>query len=190
MEFLGAFFPCHGIFAAGAKNQGIPDSAGTGRACTLQTMMRTVVLAWGNDFHRDDGAGRAAAALLRERHLPGFEIHDFNQLVPEHAELLVGADRAIFLDAYPAAPGAEALLLPLRDQRVIALPRSCFGHALQPAEVVALAEQLYGATCEAWLGAIPGVEFGLGEGLSETARHGIASVLEQIEALVRAEVGQ
>ncbi|MCS6771782.1 MAG: hydrogenase maturation protease [Kiritimatiellae bacterium] len=148
-------------------------------------MKRTVVLAWGNDFHRDDGAGRAAAQRLRQIRLPGVEVHDFNQLVPEHAELLVGADRVIFLDAYPASSGAEPMLLPLRDQRVFELPRSCFGHALQPTEVAALAEMLFGASAEMWLGAIPGVDFELGEGLSETARRGVETLLEEIEALIR-----
>jgi hydrogenase maturation protease len=147
-------------------------------------MKRTVILAWGNDFHRDDGAGRRAAALLRELNMPGVEIHDFNQLVPEHAELLVGADRVVFLDAYPAAPGQGALLLPLRDQQAIALPRSCFGHALQPNEVAQMAEDFYGATAEPWLAAIPGVEFDLGEDVSETARRGIEDIVERIQMLI------
>ncbi|HMP75386.1 MAG TPA: hydrogenase maturation protease [Kiritimatiellia bacterium] len=147
-------------------------------------MKRTVILAWGNDFHRDDGAGRKAAALLREMNLPGVEVHDFNQLVPEHCELLVGADRAIFLDAYPAAPGHGALLLPLHGQQAIALPRSCFGHAMQPHEIAKMAADLYGAEAEAWLAAIPGFEFDLGEELSDGTRRGIADILEQIMMLI------
>lgn len=147
-------------------------------------MKATVLLAWGNDFHRDDGAGRLAASLLRRRNLPDLEIHDFNQLVPEHAELLVGARRVIFVDAYPAAPGSSTLVLPLFGQEIIPLPRSCFGHAVQPTEVAALAEHLYGARFEAWLVAIPGVEFDLGEGLSETARRGVDDAVERIAALV------
>lgn len=147
-------------------------------------MKRTVILAWGNDFHRDDGAGRRAAARLRAMNLPGVEVHDFNQLVPEHCELLIGADRAIFLDAYPAAPGQGALLLPLHDQQAIALPRSCFGHAMQPHEIAQMAADFYGATCEAWLAAIPGFEFDLGEELSPGTERGIDAILEQLAALI------
>lgn len=147
-------------------------------------MKRTVILAWGNDFHRDDGAGRRAAVQLRELDLPGVEVHDFNQLVPEHAELLVGADRAVFLDAYPAAPGQGALLLPLHDQRMLRLPRSCFGHAVQPTEIVALAADLYGARPDAWLAAIPGFEFDLGEELSDATRRGIEDLLQWLVSLI------
>lgn len=147
-------------------------------------MKRTVILAWGNDFHRDDGAGRRAAALLREMELPGVEVHDFNQLVPEHSELLVGADRVIFLDAFPAAPGQGALLLPLDDQQAIALPRSCFGHAMQPTEIAKMAADFYGARAEAWLAAIPGFEFDLGEELSDATRRGIVDILQQLATLI------
>lgn len=146
-------------------------------------MKKTVILAWGNDFHQDDGAGRRAALALRALRLPGVEIHDFNQLVPEHAELLLGAERVIFLDAFPAGPGQGALLLPLHDQQAIALPRSCFGHAIQPAEVAKLAADLYEARPDAWLAAIPGYDFDLGEELSAATQAGIRDVVERIVAL-------
>lgn len=147
-------------------------------------LKKTVILAWGNDFHQDDGAGRRAAVELRARNLPGVEVHDFNQLVPEHAELLLEADRVIFLDAFPAAPGQGALLLPLHDQQAITLPRSCFGHAIQPTEVAQLAADLYGARPEAWLAAIPGFDFDLGEELSESTRAGIRDIVARLIALV------
>lgn len=147
-------------------------------------MKRNVILAWGNDFHRDDGAGRRAAVVLRELNLPGVEVHDFNQLVPEHAELLYGADRAIFLDAFPAAPGQGPLLLPLGDQQAIALPRSCFGHAVQPHEIATLADSLYDARPETWLAAIPGFEFDLGEELSDATTLGIREIVGEIVRLI------
>ncbi len=148
-------------------------------------MKRTVILAWGNDFHQDDGAGRRAATVLRELNLPNTDLHDFNQLVPEHAELLLEADRVIFLDAFPAEPGQGALLLPLHDQAAIRLPRSCFGHAIQPVEVATLAADLYGAKPEAWLAAIPGFHFDLGEDLSDATQAGIRDIVAKITRLVR-----
>ena len=147
-------------------------------------MKKTVILAWGNDFHRDDGAGRRAAVRLRDLGLPGVDIHDFNQLVPEHAELLCGVDRAIFLDAFPAVPGQGPLLLTWQDQAAIKLPRSCFGHALQPTEVAALAADLYGAHPECWLAALPGFEFDLGEDLSLAASAGLQKMVAMISALL------
>ena len=149
-------------------------------------MKKTVILAWGNDFHRDDGAGRQAALALRKLNLPGVDVHDFNQLVPEHAELLCGVDRAIFLDAFPAGPGQEPLLLSLHDQTAIQLPRSCFGHAVQPTEIATLAATLYEARPECWLAAIPGFEFDLGEELSTATKEGVARIVEQIAQMVAA----
>ena len=148
-------------------------------------MNRTVILAWGNDFHQDDGAGRRAAAALRDLQLPHTDIHDFNQLVPEHAELLMDASRVIFLDAFPAEPGQGALLLPLHDQAALHLPRSCFGHAVQPTEIATLAADLYGAKPEAWLAALPGFQFDLGEELSDATQAGIRDMLVKITGLIR-----
>lgn len=148
------------------------------------TAPRTVILAWGNDFRRDDGAGRHAARALRERDLPGVEVIDFNQLCPEHAECLVDADRVIFLDAYPAEPGQGALLLPLDDPAAIKLPRSCFGHAVQPAEIMTLARTVYDSHPEAWLAAIPGFDFDLGENLTEATASGIQNIVEHVTTLL------
>lgn len=144
----------------------------------------TIILSWGNDFRRDDGAGRVAARALREMNLPGVEVIDFNQLCPEHAELLVDRERVIFLDAYPAGEGQGALLLPLDDPRAIKLPRSCFGHAVQPAEIMTLAHAVYDCQPEAWLAAIPGFDFDLGENLSPSTQEGIRHVVQEIRSLL------
>ncbi len=143
----------------------------------------TIILSWGNDFHRDDGAGRVAARRLRELDLPGVEVIDFNQLCPEHAELLEGRERVIFLDAYPAEPGQGALLLPLDDPQAITLPRSCFGHAVQPTEIMTLADAVYDAHPEAWLAAIPGFDFDLGEILTPATEKGIEHIISCIASI-------
>ena len=150
---------------------------------------KTVILSWGNDFRRDDGAGRLAARALRELDLPDTEVVDFNQLAPEHAELLDGMSRVIFLDAYPARPGQGALLLPLSDPAAIALPRSCFGHAVQPTEILTLARTVYASEPEAWLAAIPGFDFDLGECLSPATEQGIREIVDNVASLVRSNTG-
>ena len=146
---------------------------------------KTVILSWGNDFRRDDGAGRLAARHLREMNLPDTTVEDFNQLVPEHAELLADASRVIFLDAYPAEPGQGALLLPLADPAALRLPRSCFGHAVQPADIMNLARTLYSSEPEAWLAAIPGFDFDLGEDLTPDTRRSLADIVARITLLLQ-----
>ncbi len=148
----------------------------------------TIILAWGNDFRRDDGAGRVAARMLRDIELPGVEVVDFNQLCPEHAELLLGRDCVIFLDAFPAEPGQDVLLLPLDHPEAIKLPRSCFGHAVQPVEIMTLSRAVYGCETEAWLAAIPGFDFELGEDLSPATARGVHRVIAAVKALLKRDI--
>jgi Ni,Fe-hydrogenase maturation factor len=89
-----------------------------------------------------------------------------------------------FLDAYPAAPGQGALLLPLLDPAAIQLPRSCFGHAVQPAEIMTLASALYNAEPEAWLAAIPGFDFDLGEVLTPDTERGVRDIVQKVAVLL------
>jgi len=145
---------------------------------------KNIILSWGNDFRRDDGAGRYAARALRQLDLPDTEVVDFNQLAPEHAELLDGADRVVFLDAYPAETGQGSLLLPLSDPAAITLPRSCFGHAVQPSEIMILAKTIYGCEPEAWLAAIPGFDFDLGEFLTPGTEQGIGRIVRMVADLL------
>jgi len=152
--------------------------------------VKTIILSWGNDFRRDDGAGRHAARALRELELPDTDVVDFNQLAPEHAELLDSADRVIFLDAYPAEPDQGSLLLPLSDPAAMTLPRSCFGHAVQPAEIMTLAKTIYGCEPEAWLAAIPGFDFDLGEFLTTGTEKGITRIVQKIVELLTLESSQ
>lgn len=149
---------------------------------------QTLVMAWGNDYRRDDGAGRWAAQRLREMHRPGLTVIDVNQLCPEHAELLAGVDRVIFLDAYPAGPEQRALLLPLDDPAAMALPRSCFGHAVQPVEILTLARAIYDAEPEAWLAALPGFDFALGEFMTPPTQRAVDDIIQKILALINAAV--
>ncbi len=151
-------------------------------------MGKTIILSWGNDFRRDDGAGRHAARALRQLNLPDTDVVDFNQLAPEHAELLDGADRVVFLDAYPAEPDQGALLLPLSDPAAITLPRSCFGHAVQPAEIMTLAKTIYGCEPEAWLAAIPGFDFDLGEFMTAGTEQGIGHIVQLVADMLTRDI--
>lgn len=47
--------------------------------------------------------------------------------------------------------------------------RAAMGHAVGPAELVAIAEKLFGFNGKAWLCRVPGEDFGDGVGLSERA---------------------
>ena len=125
----------------------------------------TLVLGYGNTLRRDDGAGVEVARQLAALALADVEIVEAHQLLPEHAELLARADRAIFADASvdadlpgvaleqldPPDPGAEIRLDP---------------HLSDPGGLLALAAHLFGRAPEAWIVRLPVAELGIGEGLS------------------------
>jgi hydrogenase maturation protease len=139
---------------------------------------RVVVLAWGNPSRGDDAIGpRMAESLEAEagRH-PEWAGHAFVtdfQLHPEHALDLDGADLALFVDASTSTPEPCALT------RVVAShDRSFTTHALSPQALLAVHAGLAGAaTPPAWLLAVRGERFELGEPMGAGAQAGMAQAL-------------
>jgi hydrogenase maturation protease len=131
-----------------------------------------LVLAVGNPSRGDDALGPALLALLQSR---GMEAHgavelltDF-QLQVEHALDLAGRRAVLFVDAAlpgTLAPGAGATLTPIVPSTRLT-PAS---HALSPQGVLQVARHLQGTATPAWLLAIEGAHFELGQDLSDAAR--------------------
>jgi hydrogenase maturation protease len=118
-----------------------------------------LVLAIGNPLRRDDGAAARAAPGLEAEGLRGLVLH---QPRPELALEVAGARAVVFLDAREGGRAGEVLASPvLAEPRGAAQP-----HAVSPAEVMALAERLWGARPPAALVTVTGRDFGFGEGLS------------------------
>ncbi len=94
----------------------------------MSAIAPSLVLAWGNRARGDDALGPLFADRLRALALPGVEVLDDHQLMPEHALDLVGRHRVLFVDAATglAEPFTVTTLLPARD-------RSLCSHALSPA---------------------------------------------------------
>jgi hydrogenase maturation protease len=61
--------------------------------------VRTVVVGIGNDFRGDDGAGLAAARLLKKLSLPGVSVIELNGEVTRLVDSLQNCDTAILIDA-------------------------------------------------------------------------------------------
>ena len=118
--------------------------------------MRTLLIAIGNVFRRDDGAAHRALELLGGT-------RSLMQLTPEIASEIAGYDRVFFLDADLNA-GAPRIEPVVADAGIGPL-----AHSLTPAQIVRLAEQIYGFQGAAFLCRIPGVDFDIGEGLSPIA---------------------
>lgn len=132
---------------------------------SAETTRRWLVIGYGNPLRGDDAAGPLLAERTAAWQRPGVTALAVHQLTPELAARLAECDRVVFLDARRG--GGEV------RWRALAPAESHAGleHAGDPARLLALARDLFGARPDAWLLTMPGVEFGFGAGLSEpTAR--------------------
>jgi hydrogenase maturation protease len=125
-----------------------------------------VVFAIGNPSRGDDAIGPELAARLEAVGRQDVEVVVDFQLQIEHALDLQGRRLAVFVDAaIDAAPPYELRAVqPCRD-------RSHTSHALSPAAVLETFERCTGQPAPpAWILAVRGERFELGEALSNPAR--------------------
>ena len=123
--------------------------------------MAILAFALGNAIRADDGAGLAVARGL-DALVPGLQVVEVQELLPEHADALATADGVLFLDASVAGTPGD-----VRAARLVPHPaRAAILHALMPEEVLGLARALFGHAPPAALVTIAGRDFAFGEALS------------------------
>jgi len=136
-----------------------------------------LVLAVGNPSRGDDALGPLLLDAASQAWKPSIDageielLTDF-QLQIEHALDLEGRARVVFVDASVASPA------PFSFSRVVARAgESATTHALAPSAVLATYARVVGEPPEAWLLAIRGERFELGEDLTPAAREHLAAGL-------------
>ena len=132
-----------------------------------------LVFGWGNPSRGDDALGPLFVERVEALDLPGVECLTDFQLQVEHALDLHGRRLVLFVDASvdAAAPFEVSQVVPARDE-------SFTSHAMSPRSVL----QVY---CDledeepppAWLLAIRGERFELGEPLSPAAADGLEAAV-------------
>ena len=125
-----------------------------------------LVFAWGNPGRGDDALGPLFIEAVESLRLPGVACLTDFQLQVEHALDLVGRRRVLFVDASTNARSPFELrpLSPKRDA-------SFTSHAMSPEALLQVFVDLERrAPPQAWLLAIRGVQWELGQGLSDPAR--------------------
>ncbi len=154
--------------------------------------MKTLIIGIGNPGRGDDGLGPALVERLagaEPETIPegavvaiedGTDAVWKYQLNIEDAALIGDYERVVFADASVASDPGAVSLDPLEPGTAIAFTT----HELPPASVLALCQDLYGRTPEAWLLSVGGSSWDLGQGLSDRARAGLA----QAEALLRSRL--
>ena len=142
--------------------------------------MTAVVIGYGNVVRGDDGVGPLVAEAVAARRLPGVCALAVPQLTPELAEVLAGADLAVFVDAGVTPEGGGAHVLPVGPA-----PRpESLGHTRDPGVLLALAREVFGRFPRAWIVRVPAVTFRFGAGLSTSVSRGAAAALREVVRLV------
>jgi hydrogenase maturation protease len=142
-----------------------------------------LVIGYGNVLRGDDGVGWAAARRLARR-LPRrlASVMMVHQLLPELAEPISRAQRAIFIDADERlAPGqvCQKIVRPLdRADGTI-------GHHQSPGGLLRLARDLYGRAPEAMVFSIGATSFDFRPTLSAEVRRALPGLLESVAQAVR-----
>jgi hydrogenase maturation protease len=153
----------------------------------LKSMANTVVvIGYGNDLLSDDGIGRRIANEIDSWHLSSVQSLAVHQLTPDLAEVLASTNLAIFVDACLPSQGFDVKVQML-------LPRSTSdinGHTGDPRSLLALTQAIYGYCPPACLVTVPGINFEVGDRISQIAETGqaiallkIIQILEKVDKL-------
>ena len=138
-------------------------------------MPDTLIIGYGNPLRGDDGFGWHAALRLRDLiHDAGIEILAVHQLTPELMEPVSRARRVIFIDA---AVGEEPGKMTVTTLETTGGAAPAFTHFATPAALLVGARSLYGAKPEGLLITVVGLDFELGEELSEPVRRALESLV-------------
>jgi hydrogenase maturation protease len=143
-----------------------------------------VVIGYGNDLRRDDGAGRRVADEMAKRQLAGVVVHSLQQLTPELVEALGAAAVAVFVDARVPDEDDDRAVRVERIPVDAPVPANPVGHFGDPRHLLRWTQALYGRAPEAWWVTIPARDFGFGESLTDTASAGVEAAIREVAQLL------
>lgn len=142
---------------------------------------QVLVIGYGNDLRGDDGVGQRVAETISAQNPPQVTAIAVPQLTPELAELLTTVELAIFVDVYPSDDRQD-----IQVSRLEPLPTSMLmAHTSDPRSLLALTVAIYGQCPPAWLVAIPGIDFELGDPISPLAESASAIAIQDIDRLIQ-----
>lgn len=141
-----------------------------------------LIIGYGNPLRSDDGVGQVVVERLEaQERPPALELLACHQLLPEHAELISQARRAIFVDAAAGEPPGE---ISVRQVTAVANHSAGLIHDFTPQTLLAYADLLYGRSPEAFLITANGFSFDHGEALSEEMTAVLPDLISQVKSLI------
>ncbi len=149
-------------------------------------MPNVLIIGYGNPLRRDDGAGWEIVEWIEKNlYNDHIEADAYHQLTPDLAEELSRARVVIFVDAEEGGePGASSI----RELEAETITSSAFTHHINPSVLLSLSQSLYGKQPKAFLSAICGEDFGLGEGFSPKVEEEIPLLANRIKELALHEL--
>jgi hydrogenase maturation protease len=138
-----------------------------------------LLIGYGNDSRRDDGAGLVLAGIIEQSwRTLGVAVTclSVHQLLPELAEEIARPEVAavVFVDARTVATGEIDPQIQIQSL-VVETQSPSLGHHLDPTTLLTYAGRLYGWQPPAWLVTVPAADFGYGEGFSEMVQQVLAA---------------
>jgi hydrogenase maturation protease len=146
----------------------------------------TLLIGYGNECCGDDALGPTVVRTIDAMGLPNVIVLVVHQLMPELAEPLASAGRAIFVDATRAPQSSPIVTQRLQADREAAI----LTHSYHPSALIALSELLYGRSPPAWLVTISGSQFRPGDVLSAQARSHSLGAVELITSWMQSSTGK
>ena len=134
-----------------------------------------LVIGIGNPGRRDDGAGAVLVERLRELDIPGVFCDANYQLGIEDALDCSEHDMVVFVDA-AVDLGTPFTFTELQPEYKVAVTT----HHLPPEAVLALCGELYGRLPRAYVLAIGGSDWDIGEGLCEETERNCRAALDHL----------
>ena len=143
---------------------------------------RTLIIGYGNQLRGDDGLGPGAAALLADDpRLHGAQVLALHQLTPELAADFAEAKLVILVDVNVVD---EAGAVSVRRLDGTPSSRQGSSHHASPADLAALAHELWGASPAVFVVSVGAASLEMGEGLSGPVRKSLPAVVEAVVSII------
>ena len=142
-----------------------------------------LVVGYGNPLRSDDGVGWHAAALLADdRRFAGMAVLQLHQLTPELALDISESSLVVLIDADRALPPGTVSISTL-EQGAVVTDRA-WSHHVGPADLVAMALELYGSAGEVFVVGCGVQSLEIGDELTPLVEQALAHIADHVAELV------
>jgi hydrogenase maturation protease len=147
---------------------------------------RVLLIGYGNPLRGDDGIGwRVAESAAADPRFAGVRVLTRHQLTPELAVDLSQAELAVLVDARVGSEPAGTIRTEWLDDATAGVaPTGSLTHHVDPAQVVALAERLYGAHPRVAVVSVTVARLDAGDTLSPEVAAAAPRVVDAVAALL------